>query len=297
MAKQTMERHRRRAWPRALALLALVAAAFAPAGAERSNNETTCRNAKELGMLECLHGGELYSALNTSRVSCSRCVCPDEAKWGGIDCSLCKSVDSCPANAEGTEATGCTWGGALAPTREELEQPRGKVLSCSCGGDEQSEQYCAMQPFTFALINMKSTEKNGTERTFLTTDEIAEKLPTEDLPNFELEIVQYAGAPDVPGNERYKYAYPVVFNATLTGCEHTVGPCYGPLKAKECDLIKCANGAVSCPPPQVQKCPGWDPIGDCGPLPDPNPSELNYWQVSPQSSPLSLSLRPRPPKH
>ncbi|QDZ20587.1 pleiotropic drug resistance-like ABC transporter [Chloropicon primus] len=270
----------------AVALCAL-AACGGLADAADGNGEQTCEKMKEIGMLECLNGGHLYSARNTSRLSCSRCECPDEEKWTGIDCSLCRSKDHCPVGPGGKEATGCTFGGNVEPTVEELEQPRGKILSCSCGGDPQSEQYCKMQPNTFAMISMKKAGNDGNlfERDSLGLASAA------DLPEFEMQITEFAGSPDpVPGKPRYKYAFPVVWNATLTSCKHSVGPCYGPLKAPECDLIQCGGALVRCPPPGVPKCPGWDPVGDCGPVPN-DPNHTNYWQFHciPMSIPVNSS--------
>jgi hypothetical protein len=88
-----------------------------------TDDDSKCQKAKEIDLLQCQHGGELYSALNASRVSCSRCDCPAGGKWTGIDCSLCTSVHSCPDKGS-TKASGCTAGSGLKPTIEELEQPR-----------------------------------------------------------------------------------------------------------------------------------------------------------------------------
>ena len=163
--------------------------------------------------------------------------------------AVCTSVHSCPDKGA-KKASGCTAGSGLKPTIEELEQARGKLISCACGGDAQSEQYCAMQPESTAMIQIKKQQQQGN----LTGRDLTDGI---DIPTFDMKITQFAGAPDVPGKERYKYAYPVVWNATLSNCSFSVGDCYGPLKAEECDLIKCENGIVNCPPPEVHKCPEW----------------------------------------
>ena len=56
---------------------------------KKGNDPSKCQKAKEINLLQCHNGGELYSALNTSRMSCSRCECSEDGKWTGIDCS-CK---------------------------------------------------------------------------------------------------------------------------------------------------------------------------------------------------------------
>ncbi len=249
-----------------------------PSAAGEEGPPVKCQKMKEIGLLECQHGGELYSALNASRASCSRCDCPDKSKWHGLDCSLCASVDACPARAsDGAAATACTSGAIMKPTAEELAQPRGKVLSCACGGDPQSEQYCAMQPFSYALITMKAVDNASDARDDDNGSDDAGRSADAPLPTFDLQITQYAGAPDVPGEERYTFAYPVIWNATLSQCSHSVGACYGPLAAKECDLISCGTGRVDCPPPNVKKCPDWDPVGDCGFIPGTNET-ARYWE-------------------
>ncbi|WZN64353.1 pleiotropic drug resistance-like ABC transporter [Chloropicon roscoffensis] len=255
--------------------LAMVLAATVASAADPE----ACLKMKEIGLLKCKHGGSLYSALNESRLSCSQCECPDEEKWTGVDCSLCKTRASCPPDAEGRKAVGCSFGMGIRPTAEELAQPRGKVLSCACGGDPLSEQACAMQPNTFAMISMKGTGN-------------ASSAGDEELPDFEIQITEFAGAPDVPQGpraRRYEYAYPAVWNATLSGCRHSVGPCYGPIKATSCDVIQCGNTSMDCPPPQVKKCPGWEQVGDCGPLPEPNPNRENFWEFHciPMSMPVN----------
>ena len=291
--------------------LAMVLAATVASAADPE----ACLKMKEIGLLKCKHGGSLYSALNESRLSCSQCECPDEEKWTGVDCSLCKTRESCPPDAEGRKAVGCSFGMGIRPTAEELAQPRyvslwspivrrviarlmsksdalpyldfvlprnktrGKILSCACGGDPLSEQACAMQPNTFAMISMKGTGN-------------ASSAGDEELPDFEIQITEFAGAPDVPQGpraRRYEYAYPAVWNATLSGCRHSVGPCYGPIKATSCDVIQCGNTSMDCPPPQVKKCPGWEQVGDCGPLPEPNPNRENFWEFHciPMSMPVN----------
>lgn len=100
--------------------LAMVLAATVASAADPE----ACLKMKEIGLLQCKHGGSLYSALNESRLSCSQCECPDEEKWTGVDCSLCKTRESCPPDAEGRKAVGCSFGMGIRPTAEELAQPR-----------------------------------------------------------------------------------------------------------------------------------------------------------------------------
>ena len=283
MATRARERHER--WRRSVArrgvfplLTCSFILVFFPlvvwSGIAQAVANQKCEKAKEIGFLTCENGGELHSELNVSRASCSRCDCPDRERWTGVDCSLCKSADVCPER-DGVGASGCTWGGSVRPVLEELKQIRGKVLSCACGGDPQSEQYCAMQPFSYAIINLREQNKtNGLEDFF---DKGETSKPSDDaLPLFNMQITQFAGVPDMPNSKKYSYAYPVVWNATFSNCEHSVGDCYGPLDAEECDLIKCGDGLVDCPPPNVKKCPDWDPVGDCGEIPDSNGTR--YWE-------------------
>ncbi|KAL0042544.1 hypothetical protein WJX79_003095 [Trebouxia sp. C0005] len=54
-----------------------------------------CRNSIDNDDPRCYNGGYLRAQNNTYQDNCAVCVCPDG--WTGIDCSVCTTVDICPA--------------------------------------------------------------------------------------------------------------------------------------------------------------------------------------------------------
>ena len=212
-------------------------------------------------------------------------VAPTTSFPWSLRAAVCTGLDSCPSvqgeDGQMLDPLSCSKD-AFEPTEEELEQDDGKVVSCECGGDPQSEQYCAMQPFSYAMVHMSKPKRGGMGSGGLARDA--------GDGSFQMTLKQLAGQPDVPTNERYRYAYPIVWNATFTGCRFSTGDCYGPIEDDECDVVHCDNGQVSCPPDDVPKCPDWDPIGDCGPVPNATTKE-NYWQFHciPLATPVNSS--------
>ena len=208
-----------------------------------------CANAIKAGEPTCYHGGTFVARNTTEAINCASCNCPHG--WAGVDCSLCTHVDSCPSivdidsgndagGGEGTlrekKPTGCS-SNSVAPFAEEMR--KGKQLRCECGGDPMTDSYCSYQPATNWHFNV-----------------------TRDA----LEIKEFAGTASInlaPPNDplHYKYLFPGVFTGTWGKCswyqsnctDHPTGPCV----ILECD----AASNVSCPPPGIEKCPGFSTTG------------------------------------
>lgn len=51
-----------------------------------------------------------------------------------------------------------------------------------------------------------------------------------------------------PTPQRYKYAYPVVWEGTFGDCHWATGDCISPLKGSDCVTLSCGTAAVVCPP-------------------------------------------------
>eukprot|EP00208_Stichococcus_sp_RCC1054_P008188 CAMPEP_0206149676 /NCGR_PEP_ID=MMETSP1473-20131121/37907_1 /ASSEMBLY_ACC=CAM_ASM_001109 /TAXON_ID=1461547 /ORGANISM="Stichococcus sp, Strain RCC1054" /LENGTH=1805 /DNA_ID=CAMNT_0053547157 /DNA_START=182 /DNA_END=5600 /DNA_ORIENTATION=- len=239
-----------------------------------------CPNALKFNDPSCKNGGRLHADNSTHEEperynNCVQCDCPPQ--WTGIDCSLCKSADACPLwhdpdSGASIAATGCS-SDRLLPTAFELLH--GKRLTCACGGaagDKTTAWACNQQPFTHWDATV--THPNGTDK------------PA------SLSLIERAGMPsqdDHPGNcpgpggkgtvpcptaQRYKYAHPVVWEGTFTGCSWATGDCISPLKGDDCVTLSCDSANVVCPPNYVEKCPGYT-ITSCGKI--PGEGSASYW--------------------
>lgn len=172
--------------------------------------------------------------------SCAYCDCPS-AGWGGVSCEVCRDVSVCEPRQDGSgelvAATGCTTA-SLVPTEEELDA--GKSISCTCGGDDATEQLCQLLPETRILVTL------GRDSALRDMQQAALRL--------------YAGMPSQVVAPNYtQYAYPAYWSANFTSCAWVEKPCLDPLPATQrCLFFLCSNGTVACPPPEIPPCPGYD---------------------------------------
>lgn len=176
-----------------------------------ARDDGACANAVSVGDPVCTHGGTLHSENVRQPVSCSKCDCPD-ALWAGVDCSICRGVEACPAR-DGLPAHACS--AALIPTLEELASPSGKVLSCACGGDEATEQLCTLLPET--RVRVVLTGSGG---------------------GLAAALRLYAGMPSqLVQPTATHFAYPSYWTANFTGCGWTERECIDPLPSKSSCLF------------------------------------------------------------
>ena len=260
--------------------LAFAAAEAAPADDSRAQ----CPNALASHDPPCAHGTMPASASSPHPENCASCAvdgdrelgCP--SGWRGAACDVCASRDACAKRDIGgvtRDASACT-SKCWMPSEEELrpigvaraggeeEMVPGKLFSCACGGDAKTDTYCGYQANTTISMRVVSDGvfSNGKAR-------------------YEIRAREYGGMPrqdqalDVP--DKYKYASAAVWDGNFTSCSLTVTSCLDPLPATEtCAVYECDGGAVSCPPSDVEPCPGRNLFG-CGHIPGADYSE-KYWQ-------------------
>lgn len=85
--------------------------------------------------------------------------------------------------------------------------------------------------------------------------------------------------------EKWRYAYPGVFEGNLTGCTWAGGQtCRTPLKGEDCFEVRCGHLALDCPPRGQEVCPGFNNLA-CGKMPPPNEAKP-YWMH--KCNPLAL---------
>ena len=209
--------------PLLLLFLLLAAGGAGPA----TGGSTPCDRAEAFGRPTCQHGGQLVRDGLRNATSCSRCECPEG--WAGADCGLCASREACVAEL-GTERADCSVG--IWPLASEFNRTagRGKLMSCSCGGDPISDAECALQPETYILVQMEEEEALGAGEAGGRT--------------YTVRASEQAGVPDLEG-DMFKYASPLVWDANFTGCVASRGPCEAPLKGEACLAIECSDGEVS----------------------------------------------------
>lgn len=196
-----------------------------------------CPNAERIGDPFCRHGGTLHAEASRDAASCAACDCPPA--WGGVDCSLCRSLDACPPRAvDGAPPRACTTS-RLVPSREELQQ--GKLLSCACGGDDAAAALCALLPQTHVAVSLR---------------------PDGARPGAQLASLRlYAGVPSAlfEPPSATAFAYPAYWAANFSACAWQERECVDPLpEGRACLFFECAHGAVACPPPEVPPCPGYN---------------------------------------
>ncbi|GMH44385.1 hypothetical protein BSKO_12319 [Bryopsis sp. KO-2023] len=257
-----------------IAILAVVTVPWA-AGSDADLVDIVCPNALAVGDPSCKHGGTLRAINNTDYKNCAYCKCPSE--WAGAECNLCKSPNSCPDKImeDGVKipAISCT-NKLIQPTKVEMALG-GKEMSCFCGGiegDETTAFACKQQPGTNLKIKIMPPQNSTTK-------------------SFSMSVLQRAGMPsqdfhppcydgdgkkiykNCPTKERYKYAYPQVWQGDFLDCSWTVGECIAPATGSDCIVYSCNYPQIECPPPYVNKCPEWDEIS-CG---KPEGEDRPYW--------------------
>ncbi|QDZ23693.1 ABC transporter [Chloropicon primus] len=206
--------------------------------------EQACPNALKAGQPNCQNGGTLYfeNKDQTHSTSCAHCNCPDQ--WRGTDCSICKSIDSCPpikVNNETLHALACT-NDAIIPNSEEMIV--GKKISCTCGGDAFSDFACMNQPDLNMLVDLTGDLSKGMA--------VMNVKQFSGMPNQAAPCTKDACYP----KKRYEYAYPQAWEADFLRCKSVTEDCQVPLNTKQkCLVIECETSDVSCPPKSVPKCP------------------------------------------
>jgi ATP-binding cassette subfamily G (WHITE) protein 2 len=242
-----------------------------------SDSRAQCANAIASNDPPCAHGTMPATASSNHPENCASCAvdgngargCP--AGWTGTSCDVCQNRVVCEKRTiDGAlrSASACT-SKCWTPTEEELRPIgdvenvlEGKVFSCACGGDTQTDAYCKFQANTTITMRVVAagTLANG-------------------KPKYEVKMREYGGmprqdqAPDVP--DKYKYAAPAVWDGNFTQCSLTTTSCPDPLPSTEtCAVYDCQASIVSCPPSDVEPCPGRNPFG-CGYIPK---TSQKYWQ-------------------
>lgn len=199
---------------------------------------------------------------------------------------LCPDAPAAPGGLA-TPASRCT-SNSIAPIADEAAT--GKRYSCECGGDDASTQWvCKQQPGTSWDILLLPS--NGTFSWEAKTARI--------------NIIERAGTPaqtlgnctdpaDCTSPERYRYAYPGVWDGAFSGCSWTQGACISPLVGDDCLVFTCKSPNISCPASYARKCPGWSPMG-CGKPPHETRPYWSHHCVPGQSTFKTSACKGHPP--
>jgi len=252
------------------------------------DSRAQCPNALARRDPPCEHDTMPIASSSAHPMNCASCATNGDAAvgcpsgWRGTSCELCATRDACP-RVRGRAASACTsacwivsdeevrdvqYDRALSHERgmsfETSEEARGKMFSCACGGDARTDAYCSFQANTTISFRVTSDGAfaNGKAR-------------------YKFYAREYAGMPrqdqglDEP--DRYKYAAASVWDGNFSSCAVTTTACLDPLPATAtCALYECDSGVVSCPPSDVEPCPGRNAFG-CGRIPGADSSQ-KYWQ-------------------
>ena len=240
-----------------------------------ARSKAQCANALATNDPPCAHGTIAATVSSPHPENCASCAidgdvergCPNG--WRGAKCDVCEQRATCDARrVDGAirRASACT-SRCWTPTAEELRPigevgaaPVGKVFSCACGGDAQTDAYCKYQANTTIEMRVIESGFGGRAKYAVMAREYA-GMPRQDQ------------APDHP--DKYKYAAPAVWDANFTQCSLTITSCPEPLPSTEtCAVYECGEGEVSCQPSDIEPCPGRNVFG-CGYIPG---TKDKYWQ-------------------
>jgi hypothetical protein len=173
-----------------------------------ARSKAQCANALATNDPPCAHGTIAATVSSPHPENCASCAidgdvergCPNG--WRGAKCDVCEQRATCDARrVDGAirRASACT-SRCWTPTAEELRPigevgaaPVGKVFSCACGGDAQTDAYCKYQANTTIEMRVIESGFGGRAKYAVMAREYA-GMPRQDQ------------APDHP--DKYKYAAP-----------------------------------------------------------------------------------------